>query len=347
MGVDDTWWENWLCKTPISERDSYEGRFQKDEQAISDLTLQVQNLTAQKNSIIENSTTDKAADLQKIDALNVQITNLNAQIANLTMQLSAQPTVSVVQSPNFSKLPMNTQTIALAYLNKYPEANVTYNGRTWGKNNTYYPLDIKAWLLEGQNDRAITSVINGKQLNVSDFQRANPSLSFHQCCDLAWMAITNALGDSVQYTLDSTTWGNACAEFWQFASETKVIGGGDCDDKSIINLVGAYIAGIPEELLRLTAGLTFDGQGHCTHFYLASDLKWHHRNSTTNYPANKSVLSLPITKDSSESLNIQTPWFSATPRKTFNWFGTEAQKNETLLRMAEDEFGKFLTITRL
>jgi hypothetical protein len=155
------------------------------------------------------------------------------------------------------------------------------------------------------------------------------------------MRLTHALGDSIAYTYDSRSWGEN--EFWQFASETRNMGTGDCEDKAILNHVGARIAGIPWELLRVTAGLTFDGQGHATNFYFASDLKWHHRNSTSNYSATTTAISLPLSGDSYENLNIKNPWFSCTDNKTFNWFGTEAE-TRAALKLRRQPFFKFLKI---
>jgi transglutaminase-like putative cysteine protease len=136
------------------------------------------------------------------------------------------------------------------------------------------------------------------------------------------MRVTNALSDTAQYTYDQTNW--SCTEFWQFASETNVIGRGDCEDKAIIGLVGAMIAGIPFEMLRLVAGMTFSNEGHCTMFYFASDLRWHHRNSTTIYSPDKDPTTLPLTGDGTENLNIQRVWFSATQNKTFTTFDPTA-----------------------
>jgi hypothetical protein len=159
---------------------------------------------------------------------------------------------------------------------------------------------------------------------VSDVLVDNPGSSFHLACDRAFMRVTNALGDSIQYAYDQSTWGVDCSEFWQFASETRTIGRGDCEDKAVLSFVGAVIAGVPFEMLRLVTGTTYSGEGHCTLFYFASDGKWHHRNSTTNYPADKDPKTLPLTGDNSEQLNIKTVWFSATQNKTFTNFDPTA-----------------------
>jgi len=344
METEDSWLENVFCKRPIAERDSYEARTITDAQSVFDLTNRVQELTREKNSLVASAGADGLASLQKINALEVQITTLNAQIASLTIQINSQVPATPQHSPGFNQLPLNTQTLVLTYLNKYPEAFITYDGRYWGAAKNRYKMDVKAWLLEGQNDFAITSHVGEVNARVSDVLHEQPDLTFHQACDIAYMRVTHYFGDSINYTFDSTTWGADVPEYWQFASETMVIKKGDCEDKAILNDVAATIAGIPRELRRITAGMTNDNQGHCTNYYFASDLHWHHRNSTTNYAADKAATSLPLNGDSTESLGIKTPWFSATADKTFNWFGTEAQKRDTLLQMAEDEFGKFLNI---
>lgn len=261
--------------------------------------------------------------------LQAQITVLLADQSKLKADLTkAQTTISAITASldgknNFNMLPPTTQAVLLQYYNKYPEAFVTYGGRTWGSGRSKYNLDVKAWCLEGQNTQEINALLNECDGKISKVMQDNPNLTFHQCCDLAVMRIKAKTDSMVQYAYDSNTWG--VDEFWQFASETLAGKLGDCEDKAILNFVACRAAGIPREMLRIAAGMTFGGEGHCTNFYFASDLKFHHVNSTTNYPATKDVKSLPQSGDSGESLNLKSVWFSATDDKTFHWFTTEAK----------------------
>jgi predicted transglutaminase-like cysteine proteinase/uncharacterized small protein (DUF1192 family) len=336
--------EKWFCGRIIAERDSCGASSKSLVAQVADLQRLVLQYEAERITLLESASQDKQQLMKTVDDLNQKITALNAQIADLQVQLNQKTTWNPANSATFSNLPMNTRTLLLTYLTKYPEAFITYGGRFVGSTKERYNLDVKAWLMEGQNDWEIVSAVRNAKARVSDVLAEQSALTFHQACDVAFMRVTHALGDSIAYTYDSRSWGEN--EFWQFASETRFMGTGDCEDKAIMNYVGARIAGIPWEMLRITAGLTFDGQGHATNFYYASDLKWHHRNSTTNYPADKSATSLPLTGDSSEALNIKNPWFSATETKTFNWFGTEAEKADAM-KLAVAEFFKFLTITPL
>lgn len=341
--MGDSWIEGLFCGRVIKARDGYLLDTQNGNQQIAELQVELQNLIAEKNNIISSASTSKQQDLMKIDELSQKISDLQDDINDLTIQLNQNMQTDPAHSAQFGNLPQSTQTLLLTYLTKYPEAYITYGGRFFGTNKNRYNLDVKAWLMEGQNDWEIVSMVKNAKARVSDVLAEKPTLSFHQACDIAFMRLTHALGDSISYTYDQNSWGEN--EFWQFASESRVMTTGDCEDKAILNYIGARIAGIPWEMLRITAGLTYSGEGHCTNFYYASDLKWHHRNSTTNYPADKTASSLPVPGDSTESLNIKNPWFSATETKTFNWFGTEAQKKEAMA-LQDQPFFKFLTIIK-
>ena len=317
--------EKLLCGRPIADGKTYTDTNGTLSQKITELQTDIQNLTREKQILIQAGDETQQQNLEQIDTLNKQISCLNAQISVLNTQLNQSlPSDLQNHSPNFYKLLPATQTLVNTYMSKYPEGFVTYNGRYWGKDKTRYNLDVKAWILEGQNDWELVSMVKACKGRVADVIAEFPNLTFHQACDISFMRITHAIGDSIQYTYDNATWGNDCAEFWQFASETRVIERGDCEDKAIINLAAAGIAGIPFELLRLVAGTTYSNEGHCTHFYFASDGKWHHRNSTSNYAADKDVKTLPLTGDDSEQLNIKTVWFSATQNKTFTNFDPTA-----------------------
>ena len=313
--------EKFFCGTPIKDATDCSTTGASLKSQIATLQTQVINLGKEKQLIINAASQSKQENLTQIDSLSQQISALNTQISELNTQLNQSlPSDLQNHSSNFYKLPAATQTLLDAYMNKYPEGFVEYNGRYWGSAKTRYRLDVKAWLMEGQNDWQLVSMVKACKGRVSDVIKEFPNISFHEACDKAFMRITHAVGDSISYTYDSQTWGSDCAEFWQFASETRDITKGDCEDKAIINFVAACIAGIPFEMIRIVAGTTYSNEGHATHFYFASDMKWHHRNSTSNYPADKDPKTLPITGDDSENLNIKTVWFSATQTKTFTNF---------------------------
>lgn len=344
----DSFIEKVFCGRVIKERDTnntlYTACGNKSlelEEEVNALGASVINITRERDAILASTQASQKQNAQIIANLESEKSSLVTQVSSLQAQLNSQITYDPGHSMTFPSLPQSTQNTLNAYMNKYPEAFITYSGRYWGTNKNRYPLDLKAWLTQGINDWEIVSMVKSCKGRVQDVLTEQPNLTFHQACDKAYMRITHSLGDSISYQYDTRAWGEN--EFWQFASETRVMRTGDCEDKAILNHIGARIAGIPYEMLRITAGMTFGGEGHCTNFYYASDNKWHHRNSTSNYSADKTVTSLPSPGDSGESLNIQNPWFSATDSKTFNWWGTEAEKREAKT-LKNEPFFKFLKI---
>jgi len=313
--------EKLLCPRPIKNAGTYEAANAGLGAAITELQTENANLTREKADLLTAAGASKQENMAIITSLSTQVSTLTRDLSACNASLNQSlPSDLQNHSANFYKLPAATQVLLDAYMNKYPEGFVTYNGRYWGANKTRYRLDIKAWLLEGQNDWETVSMVKSCKGRVSDVLADNPGTSFHAACDRAFMHVTHAMCDSISYAYDSQLWGSDCMEFWQFASETRVIGRGDCEDKSVLGFVGACIAGIPFEMMRLVTGTTYSGEGHATLFYFASDGKWHHMNSTTNYSADKDPKTLPLTGDDSEQLNIKTVWFSATQNKTFTTF---------------------------
>lgn len=338
--------EKLLCARPIKECEMFAGTNAQLMDDIYGLQTEKVNLEREKAEIIASADASKQENMAKIASLSTQVSTLTGELSTCNTSLNQSlPSDLQNHSSNFYKLPAATQVLANAYLQKFPEAYVKYNGRSFGKSNTRYSLDVKAWLLQGKNDWEIVSKVKACRGMVSDVLADNPGISFHKACDRAFMRVTHALGDSVTYGFDQNTWGEQ--EFWNFASESRAIGeiggGIDCEDKAILNYVSCTIAGIPDELMRIGAGMTWSGDGHCSNFYMSSDLKFHHRNSTTNYSADKDVLSLPLTGDESESLNFKNFWFSANAQHTWNWFATSAEKKEAL-SLKDDLFLKFIEI---
>jgi predicted transglutaminase-like cysteine proteinase len=324
--------EKLFCGRPMNDGDVLRAALATASMDVTRAKAQVDAINQQLSVAKQQYASCAANSTSSAKALQAQITNLIAEKAQLAADLTkAQTTISTISSSldgrnNFNMLPPATQAVLLQYYNKYPEAFVTYGGRTWGSGRSKYDLDVKAWLLEGQNDQAVNALLNECNGKISKVMKDNPDKTFHECCDIAVMRIKAKTDGMVQYAFDSQTWGSD--EFWQFASETLAGKLGDCEDKAILNFVACRAAGIPREMLRIAAGMTFSDEGHCTNFYFASDLKFHHINSTTNYSASKDVKSLPQTGDSGEQLNLKNVWFSATDDKTFHWFTTEAKEGE-------------------
>jgi hypothetical protein len=282
---------------------------QADLKAINDQLQQTITLAAQ----------DKSQTLQALNNLQNVVAGITEQKNNLETALlactSAKPYFSVLD-----QLPASTQKLARGYMDKYPEANIAYRGRIWGKAQIGYDLDVKVWLQSGQNDAKIVSRVKGANAYVSDILKQNPGISAHQACDMAVMRVS--CGFWKPYGYDKDNFG--VDEYWQFASEMEVGQSGDCDDSAIWRYVGCRIAGVPAELMRFATGITNNGQGHATNHYLASDLLWHHINSTSAFSNTDKATSTPLNHDPNEQLGLATIWFSANELKTFSTYATYA-----------------------
>lgn len=117
--------------------------------------------------------------------------------------------------------------------------------------------------------------------------------------------------------------------------------GDDCDGWAVVNYVLCRTAGVPKELLRIAAGTTRGGDGHCTNDYFASDAKWHHINSTTPYTTGD-VLNLPLLSDPNDTIGLESTWFSFNEKQS--WTGVESTTSGDTLENFEKRIGKKLTV---
>jgi hypothetical protein len=280
------------------------------------------SLLAEKNKVIELAAADKQESLKALTNVSKMLEDATQELSDAQLAfnscIAAKPAVT-----EFDLLPLNTKTILALYMDKYPEANIKYRGRVWGKAQTAYDLDVKVWLQSGQNDVAILKRVTDARASVQYILKENPQLSLHQACDVAIMRVAAAFWKPYMY--DSDSWGQN--EYWQFASEMEIGNGGDCDDSAIWRYVGWRAAGIPYQMLRFVAGVAYNGQGHATNYYFASDLKWHHINSTSAWGNTDDVKNTPLNGDANEQLNIQTVWFSANEAKTFSTYAAYTGSN--------------------
>ena len=87
------------------------------------------------------------------------------------------------------------------------------------------------------------------------------------------------------------------------------------------------IAGIPQGLLRISAGMTYSGIGHATNYYLASNLTWKHCNSTSSVQDITDALQLPDTSsEEPDGLGLKVCWFSFNNERSFSSFNTAAHE---------------------
>lgn len=252
-------------------------------------------------------------------------TGLNARYLALATASSAIPDYQKLLAP---------ETISLleTYWDRYAEADAEYTGRYVGSDKrNVMALDVKIFALEGQNDNAITERVKAQGCRVSDIM-VERDVGFHRACDIAMMRVQDAF--CPPYQSDSSTWGTS--EFWMFASETLALGSGDCEDIAILRYVAARAAGIPQAMLRIAAGETYGGEGHATNYYFASDLKWHHVNSTSRYGRDVDMTILPQTHDEKDLMGLKWVWFAFTESKTWHDLTTDDHAT-SFMRAQRDE----------
>lgn len=221
---------------------------------------------------------------------------------------------------DLAPLPAATQTLAQQYWTKYPPAAITYPGRNLpnapGSSTiplSNYEMHVENWASYGINSPEARSICQSNGFDVLTIMNKQ-GVPFHRACDIAiarlklWVTRQGYI-----YSFDQNT--TQDVEYWKFYIETlnslfqKI--GSDCDDWAILFYVLWRTAGVPKHLMRISAGITRDGQGHCTNHYLASDLKWHHINSTTPYGQdNFDVLGTPLIDDQSDMIGLASVWFS-------------------------------------
>jgi hypothetical protein len=168
------------------------------------------------------------------------------------------------------------------------------------------------------------------------------NVSFHRACDIALMRIMIWRTDGFPYSYQNEDvavagmteiWKN----FWELyygVKNYKIYG--NCHDWGPADYVMWRTAGIPKELIRIRAGITRDGQGHCTNSYFASDLTWRHPNSTTPFRMGD-ALNLPKLDDTTDIIGLATTWFSFNEERS--WTGTSSTSAGDTLVNFEEQLG--------
>jgi len=183
---------------------------------------------------------------------------------------------------------------------KYPSTIIRYAG-TPKQGSASYPIDVRNYATCGQNDVDLKQFLGA--LSVQNVMNAK-GMTYHEACDEVIVNINQMT--KVNYAFDTDNYG--FSEYWQFAPITFKIGSGDCDDYAILRYVLYRLAGVPAELIRIGVGLTANGQGHATIYYLSSALEWIHLNSTSSFSKVEDTINKQTLKDS--ALEIQDFWFS-------------------------------------
>ncbi|VVB59069.1 Uncharacterised protein [Candidatus Anstonella stagnisolia] len=322
--MGDNFIEKIVCGRQISSRDN-----------LASLLTATQNQWARTKDELSTCTFDKQALVSQLTASGDQC---KQQVASLQTQLDAKTiTLSQLQTaydalaasqPNdvFHLLPPAVQNSMNSYYTKYPDARITYAGRTLPNQPTKgYGMNVLNWAQYGINSPEILSLVSEANSNVKKIMN-ELQVGAHRACDIAVSRFKMRVSKFYIYSFDSATTGDN--EYWKFGEETYFSAmqniGSDCDDWAVLNHVGARASGVPAPLLRITAGTTRGNEGHATNMYYASDTKWHHNNSTTPRSLNWDVLTAPLINDASDMIGIPSAnvWFSFNDAQSWSQQGT-------------------------
>jgi len=315
-----------ICKSELD-------KIQVCEQMIAEKNTQIDELNAQILKINDLVASDKRQ-------LQLQIENYTKQVGQLnTDKAQLQATLNIIQA-QFQPLPSDTQALIDKYNSKYAPADITYSGRYFdGDKTATYNQDIKNFAQSGQNDFQLHQLVKTSVGFVKDIQAANLNWSFHQCCDEAVLRIAKTI--RVNYVTDDVTSG--VPEYWMYAVERYHLEKGDCEDHSHLRHVCYRIAGVPAGLLRINCGPTKGNYGgHSTNYYLKSDTKWYHINSTSNifgYDDWK------LNDDPNDGIGLSGIWFSFNDENAWSQFTTDASRTSFYSEKAKDSKRlRFVTI---
>lgn len=300
--------KNILCKSELDMIKKYEAR-------IKDLDNEIINLKEKINQLQILLTEDEIKLQEEIQSYLAEISRLEQEKKVLEDK---------IKEYEFNKLPDEMIERINYYYNKYPEVPIKYSGRYLGNDvNNLYSIDVRGYVPVLMTWDFYTHLANNKCF-VKDIMKEK-NCSFWEACDEAVLRVSKSV--PVKYEYDNNNFKSA--EYWLFPQEGYynrfVLNRGmDCDDYSILRFVLCRLAGVPAGLLRITCGLTRDGQGHATIHYLKSDKKWYHINSTSNI---YSYADWRDKDDVNDKIGIEQVWFSFNDEKSFNQFTTDAMKS--------------------
>jgi hypothetical protein len=311
-----------VCKTEITMLDDYEKQLEEKNKQINDLNNQILLLQS-------NLSKDKQDFMNQIS----QLQTLLQQYKDEKTQL--EQTINDLKTQYNDPIPEDMKQLISKYYNKYPPATITYSGRYLNNPNSRYALDVKEFALNGQNDDELKNFVLSK-VSVKSIMQQNPNLTFWQACDEAVLKVSNLI--PVNYQSDGKTYG--VPEYWMFAIERYKLGAGDCEDHAHLRYVCYRIAGVPEGLLRIVCGDTKGNLGgHSTIYYLKSDGKWYHINSTSNI---YSYSDWKDKDDPNDKIGIGSVWFSFNEKYAWSQFITTDAETSFL---REKSFGRMKHIT--
>jgi len=196
--------------------------------------------------------------------------------------------------------------------NKYPKADIYYNGREVPNNNKLISVDVKLFVTP--NDSYIKGEVKRFGLEIKNPKKCNDDI----------LKIYKHCRKGAYYERDKDEVG--FGEYWMFPFEFIALKKhGDCEDNAHYIASMLIAAGLPEWRVRVVCGLTRNGFGHSTVYVLADDLKtWYHINSTGGKEYLDDLTKFPTTKDKKDLLGIKHVWFSFNNKYAWHTFKTES-----------------------
>ena len=148
--------------------DFFGARYKKELETKSNELTSCNSLLTASNTQINNLSDSQKSLTDQVYAKDLYIKNLESENTQIKTDLNkANDQISQLSTDlmkksddNFKLLPPATQTVLLAYLNKYQKSDILYSGRYLGADKESYAADVKIYGLEGQNDPAIIKRIS-------------------------------------------------------------------------------------------------------------------------------------------------------------------------------------------
>ena len=330
----DSFVEKIFCKTPIIQRDGYLQDRNEQAAELARLALEITNIEGEKNTLVGACSQDKAGMALSIKQLAEEKTALTNQLSKAQADFSSLQSNALQvfnKSREFWSLSSSTMARLNTYESKYSKVLITYPARYVGNNvNNGIEMDVKPFLDCGKNDQAIQAWGQEHNCRVEDVLKDYPAKTYDQACEIS--AVRVQARTKIPYGSDTNRWGRS--EFWEYATEVEhgVEDLGlafDCDSHANHKHVRRRTCGIPDEIMRLVTGTTFTDEGHATNSMFFPSLGYFvHLNSTGTCKDNDDIFQFKRMGDSSETLNIKTPWWSSTSRFSHMQTITEAQATE-------------------
>jgi hypothetical protein len=207
--------------------------------------------------------------------------------------------------------------------NKYPTANISYLGRTWGTTKNRIEIDVRLFITP--QDFHIHDILKQKNL----YYVPGTSIDDHIIKIYHFVK-----ANYYKYAFDSNNYG--VDEYWEFPFEmlqglkNKLTDGYDCDSWAHFITSFLIASGVPEWKVRVVVGMSKLG-GHST-VYVHCDKtdKFHHINSTYGHLSSMKDLSkYPTTDDAktTDAIGIYSVWFSFNNLLAWHKFSSEARQD--------------------